>query len=69
MGNCNENKGLTTSISAFNEDDDYNYFIETTQNMPFPSKQSNLPKQNKKYNLIDFSNEFNKSNKNQNYIV
>ena len=37
--------------------------------MPFPSKQSNLPKQNKKYNLIDFSNEFNKSNKNQNYIL
>ena len=38
---------LTSSISAINEDDDYNYFIETTQNMPFPSKP---PKLNKKIN-------------------
>ena len=31
---------LTSSISAFNEENDFNYFIETTKNMPIQSKQS-----------------------------
>ena len=56
---------LTSSISAINEDDDYNYFIETTQNMPFPSKP---PKLNKKIFLAtDISNDY--SNTNPNYIA
>ena len=31
---------LTSSLSAFNGENDFNYFIETTQNMPIQSKQS-----------------------------
>jgi len=58
---------LTSSISAINEDDDYNYFIETTQNMPFPSKP---PKLNKKIFLAtDFSNDYSNTNTNPNYIA
>ena len=57
---------LTSSISAINEDDDYNYFIETTQNMPFPSKP---PKLNRKIFLpTDFSNDYSNTNTNPNYI-
>ena len=58
---------LTSSISAINEDDDYNYFIETTQNMPFPSKP---PKLNKKIFLAtDISNDYSNTNTNPNYIA
>ena len=58
---------LTSSISAINEDDDYNYFIETTQNMPFPSKP---PKLNKKIFLAtDISNDYSNPNTNPNYIA
>ena len=58
---------LTSSISAINEDDDYNYFIETTQNMPFPS---NPPKLNKKIFLAtDLSNDYSNTNTNPNYIA
>ena len=58
---------LTSSISAINEDDDYNYFIETTQNMPLPSKP---PKLNQKIFLAtDFSNDYSNTNTNPNYIA
>ena len=43
---------LTSSISAINEDDDYNYFIETTQNMPFPSKPPKLNKSEIEFTII-----------------
>ena len=56
---------MTSSISAFNEDDDYNYFIETTQNIPFPSKPPNPPR-HKINSPLNFSKEYN--NTNQNYI-
>ena len=59
---------LTSSISAINEDDDYNYFIETTQNMPFPSRPPNPPRHSKKKFPMNFTEEYNNNSNNDNYI-
>ena len=54
---------LTSSISGFNEEDDFNYFIDTTQNIQFSTKQPDTL-------LLNYSSDNNnKSNKSlQNYI-
>ena len=41
--NNNKIRQITSSFSALN-DDDYNYFIETTQNIPLPSEPPNPPR-------------------------
>ena len=58
---------LTSSLSHFNEDDDYNYIIETTQNIPFPSKPPNPPRHNKNYPPINYTEKYN-NNTSPNHI-